>query len=219
MRRHAGSDPTPTASRRGSRGARTAKVAALAAAATLTLGACQWTSTIQTDRQYVPADGWEANVGPLELRNVLVVAEKQGGPGNVVGYAVNSSDQPVDVSVAGAQGGAKIVVPARGSAQLTQANGPATTLAKVDAAPGAYTNVRIETSVGGTDIQAPVLPATEYYKTLAPTGGAAQPTGSAPPAATGTQEPAPTTTATPAPTATQPETTQTAPATPTSTAG
>ena len=173
---------------------------ALAATGALTLGGCQWTSPVQTEGQYAPADGWSAGVGALDLRNLLVVADAKGGPGNVVGLVMNTGADPIDVSVQGATGDKLTVAPGR-TEQFTTPGGRTTTLPNVDAAPGALTTLHVTSSTGDTDIQVPVLAPTQYYATLAPSSGSTG-TPTANPSATGnpsapSSSPAPTGTATP----------------------
>lgn len=164
--------PTGRTSRRPGR---TVAATALAAVAAVSLAGCQWTSTVQTDRPYIPADGAQANVGQVQLRNVLVVADRQGGEGNVYGLAVNSSTTPVDVSVSGAEGNASFQVPPQGSMQFSTEQAKMT-LPQVQGAPGSLVPLRVQTSAGAVEVQAPVLAPEGYYQTLAPTGQGTAPT-------------------------------------------
>lgn len=152
---------------------------AVAGVTILSLTACQWTSTIQTDRAYVPADGAQAQLGDVALRNVLVISGKAGGPATLVGYASNAGTADVKISVsAGADGTPVIVtVPASGTAQLSGSGSTKTTLTKVAEAPGAITTLVISTPSGGsTSLAVPVLYPSSPYESLAPAGFTPTPT-------------------------------------------
>lgn len=152
----------------------------------LTLSACQWTAPITTMKSYDPGDGVSAQVGPLKVNNLMVVAEQQGGPGTVLGVASNSGDQPVQVAVstveAGQQGdaGTPVQVPAYGMQELTQAQGStATTLPSVQAPPGTLVQLLVRTQSGQTVVEVPVLAPAGYYQGYGQGGGTAGPTAPA----------------------------------------
>lgn len=151
---------------------------ALIAAAALT--GCQWTSTIQTDKAYEPADGTSVTVGGLHVANVVVVSAGKGAPGNVTGLAINNTSQPLQVqvkSVDGAAAGAALAVPAGGTAQLTTPGGTAMTLPSVPSLPGGHITLTVDSAEGQTAVEAPILAPTQYYAPYAPSG--ANPTGTA----------------------------------------
>lgn len=167
---------------------------ALVAAAALT--GCQWTSVIQTDQGYEPADGTTVRVGDLEVANVVVVSAGKGAPGNVTGLAINHSAQPLQVQVraadnAGQAGGPAVAVPAGGTAQLTTPGGQAVTLPSVEPMAGSHITLTIASAEGQTAVDAPVLPPEQYYAPYAPQGGAGEATAgsTASPNATATGSP------------------------------
>ncbi len=171
----------------------------------LALSACQWSSPITSMKSYDPSDGVSTQVGALHLNNLIVISEKQGSPGNLVGLAMNLTQQPAEVSVAtvtDSQAGtasAKLQVPAGGTAQFTDGAGKATTLPAVQAPPGAMVQLLVQTNLGQTVVDVPVLPASGYYAKYGPAGAAASATPTSAPA---TPAPASPTTAPAAPTAT-----------------
>ena len=69
-----------------------------AALAGLAISACSTMSPIQTSESYNPGDGVPASSGPVTARNLLVVADQKGGPGNLSGSLLNTSDASVQVS-------------------------------------------------------------------------------------------------------------------------
>ena len=207
---------TSNPARRGRRSLRTGAVALVAAVA---LAGCQWTSTIQTDQVYEPADGTSVQVGALQVNNVVVVSQGNGAPGNVTGLAINNTGSPLQVTVGlangGQAGGPGVTVPAGGTAPLSAPGGQAITVPVQEPA-GSHVPLIISSGEGQTAVNAPVLAPEGYYAEYAPGGGAgtASPTegsgeatatpGSSPTAspapATPTGEPAPTEPASPTPT-------------------
>ena len=69
-----------------------------AALAALAISACSTMSPIQTSESYNPGDGVPASSGPVTARNLLVVADEKGGPGNLSGSLLNTSDASAQVS-------------------------------------------------------------------------------------------------------------------------
>ncbi len=69
-------------------------------AATFGVGACQVASPITTDLPYDPADGVSVETDDMEVLDMVVISEGNGAPGVISGYVVNTSSEPVTVSVA-----------------------------------------------------------------------------------------------------------------------
>lgn len=155
-----------------SRSLRAGGVALIAAAA---LTGCQWTSTIQTDQAYEPADGTSVRVGGLEVNNVIVVSEGKGAPGNVTGLAINNTARPLEVRVrvanAGGEEGPAIAVPAGGTAALSAPGGQAVTIPSVSEIAGSHIALTISSSEGQTSVSAPILPPVDFYAPYAPGAG------------------------------------------------
>lgn len=162
------------------------KALGVGAVAVLTLTACQWTSTVQTDRLYEPADGSSVAIGDLKLTNLLVVARAKGGPGTVAGLVTNGSAQPAQVTV----GSKNLTVPPGAALQLDGAQ-----VTNVAAPPGANLTLPVQSSAGSTLVSVPVLAPIYEYASLAPTPAAssapATPAASPTGASTGSAEPAP----------------------------
>ncbi len=185
-------------------------------AVALTLAGCQWSSPITTEKSYDPSDGVAAQVGALHMNNLIIIADRQGGPGNLVGLAINGSGQPAQITAAAvseqaAAPSAALTVPANGSQQFSEKGGRATSIPAVQVAPGAMMQVLLQTNLGQTVVEVPVLPAEGYYEGYGPTAAATPAPTSAPtqsgPAPTQTDAPtatpsvAPTETATATPSA------------------
>lgn len=145
-------------------------------AAALTLSACQYTSTIQTDRPYEPADGVSSQIGDLQVRNLLVVAGEKGGIGNLVGMTANPTDRAGQVTFTVAGGKPiRVNVPAQGSAQLSTPDTlvPAGT---INVMPGDLVPVEVSSPTGGTTtMQIPVKYPQGPYEEYAPKGWTPKP--------------------------------------------
>lgn len=137
-------------------------------AGTTLLGGCQVISPRQTEVMYDAGDGVSANVGDLQLRNLLVVAEKDGGPGTVSAAVGNQSDKPVTITFATVDGGqATTEVPAHSTVNVSE-GAEKVTLPAVKGAPGSMTELVISGPGGNAPVQVPVLPPTGYYEGLRP---------------------------------------------------
>jgi hypothetical protein len=149
-----------------------------AAAAALGLSGCQLTNPLQTEQPYTPADGVAVDLSQVQIRDLVVVAEKKGGPGTLSGSVVNRGGQQARVSFAGEGGAsAELQVPAYSTERLSGTS--PVTLSTVNAEPGGVATLQVTTQGAGTNIvQVPVVAAQGYYQTLAPT---AAPTSSATP--------------------------------------
>ena len=142
---------------------------ALAAAALLTSG-CAVFSPVQTDEDYLAGDGTQIDVPGLSLRNLVVVSQEDGGPGVLVGQAVNTGDSAVQVTfgVAGAPAGDSATVPPRSTGPISP-EPDSVVIASVPGAPGGMVDVIVTTREAGENIVAvPVLPPTGTYEGLLP---------------------------------------------------
>jgi hypothetical protein len=146
------------------------------ALAAVTTG-CQVNSPVQTNEQYVPADGVPANVGQLALRDLALVGD---GKGTVVisGSAINLGQQDMTVQIA-AQADPNAATPPTGSElqlgprEQVNLTTKGLQLSAVTAKPGAIVPVTVTSSTGGTTVvKVPVLAPVGYYATVtpAPTG-------------------------------------------------
>jgi hypothetical protein len=69
----------------------------------LTAG-CGYITPQQTNQQYSASDGIRADLGPLQLRNILIVSSGEDEPGRVIGAVYNSSSKDVTLKLNGAEG-------------------------------------------------------------------------------------------------------------------
>lgn len=138
--------------------ARRGALATLAAAGvTASLSGCMYFSEAQTDSQYIPSDGTIANVGDVQLSNVLVVSTAKGAKGTLQGLATNNGENTVELTVTPQGGSAsKVSIPAMSSVRLDgKSNGTdkATTSAidvsSTPVAPGYSMRIVFGTNQGG----------------------------------------------------------------------
>jgi hypothetical protein len=88
--------------------ARLAASAALALGLALGASGCSMLTYQATTEHYDASDGVSANVGDLDLRNVLVVSE-DGVDGNLVMTVVNTGEDDVTLGVQFGEGGGEVV--------------------------------------------------------------------------------------------------------------
>ena len=171
---------------------RRAAAAVLAAAGlTAAVAGCSTFSPVQTDEPYVPADGVPADVGPLAIRNLLVV-----DGGTLSGSAINTGGEALEVQLATQEGGSvSLSLDPREQVNLGDED---LTLSGLTVEPGGLVTVLVESSAGGsTVIDVPVLAAAGPYATMTP-AATTEPTAAetTEPASAETTEPAAEATAT-----------------------
>ncbi|MEO7235093.1 MAG: hypothetical protein ABIW80_06930 [Lapillicoccus sp.] len=137
------------------------------------LAACASFSPTQTNVPYLQSDGVPANVGPIEARNLLVVAQSTGATGVLSGSIINSGSSPASVTfltVADSQGSsANGTTLQLGPHQQQVITGVQFTDLK--ASPGALTGIVLKTTAGLLNVQVPVLLPTGIYSTITATAG------------------------------------------------
>lgn len=163
------SEQAPGQSVRAGRGVRSLGTVGLVAASAVLLTGCQWTSPVQTDTAYEPADGTSVSMNGLEIKNVVVVSAGDGAPGTVSAMAINNTGKPVTVGFAGSEGEKpqQHNVPVGGSVVFGKGEGATNvTVPQVAGKAGGHTSLAIVTNFGQEHVNAPVLPAEGYYAGL-----------------------------------------------------
>jgi hypothetical protein len=195
-----------TAMTRGRRGKLAMATAALGIGL-LSVTGCGYTMPAQTSMQYSASDGTRTDLGPLQLRNMLIISAGEDKPGRVIGAVYNTSPSDVQLTINGA-GGSQAQIPVKKNSYVLLNNSTApVTLSTTGGNPGSVVEVTIRED--GTNqeskFQIPVLDATiQDYKQYLPT---AEPTssgtasGSATPSSTASPTSSASSPATPAPTA------------------
>lgn len=181
--------------------ARRASVIAAIGVGLLSVTGCGYITPQETTKIQNVTDGINANVGPLQLRNMVIVSTGENKPGRLIGAVFNSSSQSVTLTVRGATGSeTSVPVKANGETLLTEASDPAM-LSTTGGQPGSL--VQLNFSESGTnqsqDVKIPVLDGTlKEYQQYLPTPS---PSGSAKPSSTEKATPGASESATPSPSA------------------
>lgn len=151
---------------------RRAALATTAAVAMLTVSGCGYVTKQATTIEYAASDGVNGQVGPLKLRNMLIVAAGADQPGRITGAVYNESDQKVQLTMKGPDGGtAELTVPANGEYFIDN-DAPPEIIKPAGAKPGAMSLVTFEISGASEDLTLPVLDDTfPRYATMMPTEG------------------------------------------------
>lgn len=169
-----------TAMNRGQRG-KLAMAAAALSVGLLTLTGCGYINAQQTSEQYAASDGTRSDVGPLELRNMLIVAADEKQPGRLIGAVYNSSSKDVKVTLSGAEGAQTEVSVAKNSYTLLNDSTDAAILSTAGGKPGSLVDIKVTedgTNVNKT-IKVPVVDGTlKEYQAYLPEGSTPAPTPS-----------------------------------------
>lgn len=146
-----------------------------------TMTGCGYINPQQTSEQYSAADGIRADLGPLQLRNMLIVSAGEDKPGRLIGAVYNSSSQDVKLTVNGAKGSQTQVPVKANSYTLLNNSTDEAMLSTTGGNAGSLVDLKV--TENGTNVtktvKVPVLDASQAeYKDYLPAG---EPTGSASP--------------------------------------
>jgi len=164
--------------------AQRSKVALTAAAlglGLLTMTGCGYITPQQTTQQYSASDGIRADLGPLELRNMMIVSTGEDKPGRLLGAVYNSSSKDVKLTVNGAKGSQTQVSVKANSYTLLNSSTDEAILSTSGGPAGSLVDLKVSENGTNLDktIKVPVLDATlKDYKEYIPES---QPTGTASP--------------------------------------
>lgn len=153
----------------------------------LSVTGCGFVNAQQTSHQYSASDGVRADLGKLQLRNMLIVSSGEKAPGRVIGAVFNQSNSDATLTLSGANGAqTEIPVKAMSETYLND-TADAAVLSTAGVRPGGLTPVTIRSGSDSATINIPVVDGTlpEYAKYLP--SPSASPSGSATPGATGTE--------------------------------
>ncbi|MEA5456476.1 hypothetical protein SPF06_17230 [Sinomonas sp. JGH33] len=156
--------------------------AALAAAlgvGLLTATGCGYINPQQTSIQYSASDGVRADVGTVQLRNVLIASSGKAGsastpsadaPGRLLGSLYNTSGQDASVVLSTpSSGSVRVDIPKNGTLHLEQNPNPVT-FSHVGGLPGSLVDVKVTVDGKTQEVQIPVLDGTlDQYRQYIPT--------------------------------------------------
>ncbi|RKQ33621.1 hypothetical protein [Kocuria tytonis] len=149
--------------------------AGVAALAVLTsVSGCSYISPQATMDSFAPADGVQMNLGDIQLRNVLVVAEGADSEGRVLGTVINNGDSARTVTLDAKGSSAKIEVPANKEVVLEKSK--PVMLDRAGADPGLMVDTKFATGDQDDTVSVPVLDHTySRYASFVPGGAPTTP--------------------------------------------
>jgi hypothetical protein len=166
-----------TAMNRGQRGKLAMATAALGIGL-LSVTGCGYINPQQTSEQYAASDGTMADLGPLQLRNIMIISDGEDKPGRVVGAVYNSSSEDAVLTITGV-GGAQGQVPVKKNSYTLLDGATQVTLSKTGGRPGSLVELSIseDATNESAKFKVPVLDGTivdykEYLPTSPETPGA-----------------------------------------------
>jgi hypothetical protein len=184
-----------TAMTRGRRGKLAMATAALGIAL-LSVTGCGYINPQQTTEHYSASDGTQADLGPLQLRNMMIISDGQNNPGRVIGAVYNTSSNDVKLTIDGASGSQTQVPVKKNSYVLLNDSTAPAILSTTGGKPGSVVEVTIREDATNLNAKfgVPVQDGTivdyrKYLPTPEPTGsgtasGTATPTPSSSPSPT-----------------------------------
>jgi hypothetical protein len=151
------------------------------ACAALALSACQTQSPIQTDVTYVPADGVPVDLGSVQVRDLVVVSGGKDKPGVLSASVSNNSGEAQRLAFALPQAQPVFAeAPAYSERRLSDAT--QVQLPDVPVSPGDVVQLSVQSqNRPAVLVLVPVLSASGYYASLAPTAPPATSTATATP--------------------------------------
>ena len=146
-----------------------------AALAVLTgVSGCAYVSPQATMDSYAPGDGIQMDLGDVQLRNILVVAEDENSEGRVLGTLINTGDQPETVTMDANGARASVEVPANQEVVLEKSR--PVLLDRAGANPGLMVDTTFTADNEDQTIQVPVLDHTyPRYASFVPGGAPSTP--------------------------------------------
>ena len=177
--------------------ARVVASAGLAVLMAIVLAGCNFITTQATLKPYDPSDGVSATIGDVSILNALVLSE-DGVNGNLVFTALNTSGDPVDLTVqydsSGEKADVALKVEADGTTDFGGFNDSAQVfLTDMDATPGGLIPVYFQYGdEPGKQLMVPVLDGSlEQYSPFLPQTPTPTPTVTETPTPAPTETPAP----------------------------
>jgi hypothetical protein len=149
-------------------------IASLAIGALVIFGTsgCAMFSTQATTIPYSPADGVNVpNNGPLDVRNVVIIADEEGTDGNLIAAIVNTTDEAQTLSIEYGDGSSQSIrVKPNQVLSLGSDDTKPLLLEDIDTMPGATLPMYFQSGdAEGVSVEVPVLDGSlEYLELLAP---------------------------------------------------
>lgn len=164
-------------------------VAGTAVLAILGATGCSATSLQATTIQYAASDGIVERVGPVLLRNILIITSEEGEPGTLLGTMFNESDSSVQVTIEGENETSQITIEANGKYVFEDEVDDDGTLQGISEIPGSLVDLEFSVNSENATFRVPVLDGTlEEYREYVPGGFTPEPSPSTEPAEAAEEE-------------------------------
>jgi hypothetical protein len=132
-----------------------------------------------TTIQYAASDGIVERVGPVLLRNVLIISSAEGEPGTLLGSLFNESDSPVQVTIDGENETSQITIEANDKYVFEDEVDDDGTLQGISEIPGSLVDLEFTVNSESKTFRVPVLDGTlEEYREFVPGGFTPEPSPS-----------------------------------------
>lgn len=146
-------------------------VAAGAVLAMLSVSGCSLVAEQSTRMIYSPSDGIVADLGPVLLRNIMIVSTNDGGAGRFIGTIANTGDESAEITIDAGGASTDITVEAGGQFRFEEETDDDAVLEGLDTIPGSDLPVDFDVDGDVTTIGVPVLDGTlEEYRDFVPGG-------------------------------------------------
>ncbi len=151
-------------------------VAAGAVLVMLAVSGCNLVAPQSTTMVYAPSDGIVQELGPVLLRNVLIVGTDDETDGRLVGTVFNTSDDDVDLSISAGGAATRVTIEGQGKLRFEDETAVDATLAGVEEVTGSLVDVDFEVDGEEATYEVPVLSGSlEEYREYVPGGYTAPP--------------------------------------------
>ncbi|WP_157693031.1 hypothetical protein [Pedococcus dokdonensis] len=139
------------------------------AAAALALSACQTQSPIQTDVPYVAADGVPVDLGAVQLRDLVVISSGKDKAGVLSAAVSNNGGEAQRIAFSVGQG-APVYAESPAHSERRLSDESQVQLPNLPVGPGDVVTLNVQTPTApAVVVVVPVLKASGYYASLAPT--------------------------------------------------
>ncbi|WP_309071195.1 hypothetical protein [Arthrobacter sp.] len=156
-----------------------ATTAGAAVLAVLGATGCSAVNEQATTIQYAASDGIVESVGPVKLRNILIITSGEGEPGTLLGTMINDSDSPVQVTIDGENESSQITIEANDKYVFEDEVDDDGTLEGVSEVPGSLVDLEFSVNSETATFGVPVLDGTlEEYREYVPGGFTPEPSPS-----------------------------------------
>ncbi len=144
--------------------------------AMLGISGCSVINEQSTTRQYAASDGIVEDLGPVELRNILIVSAEEGTPGALLGTIFNTSEDPVQVTIQGENESTEITIEGEDKFVFEEETGDDATLAGISEIPGSLVDLDFSVEADTATFRVPVVDGTlAEYREFVPGGYTPEP--------------------------------------------